>query len=59
MCIRLTSSQGTVNGGGYDCKKDKSNSFEGSYNGIWNKVSHHVEWIKTTALELGDSFCHI
>jgi len=37
---------GTVMGGGYDCGSDNMTSFEGSVDGVWNKVSAHTDWIK-------------
>ena len=43
---------GTVQGIGYDCSTDKVRKFEGSDNGVWNKVSFHVDWIKRTMREL-------
>ena len=43
---------GTVQGGGYDCRKNKVYKFEGSDNGVWNKVSFHVDWIKKTVREM-------
>ena len=30
---------------------------EGSTNGVWNKVSEHVAWIRKTAEDLGEIFC--
>jgi len=48
---------GTVNGAGYDCRKDVRHEIEGSDNGVWNKVSYHVDWIKQTAQELGETLC--
>ena len=48
---------GTVHGGGYDCKKDKVRSFEGSKNGVWNKVNAHMGWIKRTMHILGEKIC--
>ena len=30
--------QGTVQGHGYDCAQGKVNTFEGSSNGLWNRV---------------------
>ena len=48
---------GTVQGGGYDCRRDKVNSFEGSTNGVWNKVSAHMEWIQETMESLGEHVC--
>ena len=37
---------GTVQGSGYNCKTGSVGSFEGSDNGLWNKVSFHIDWIK-------------
>ena len=48
---------GTVNGGGYDCRTDQVSTFEGSRNGVWNKVSAHMDWIKITMNELGETIC--
>jgi len=48
---------GTVHGGGYDCRYDTVSNFEGSDNGLWNKVSAHMEWIKDTMEELGETIC--
>jgi len=48
---------GTVNGGGYDCRTDSEGSFEGSNNGVWNKVSAHMEWILKKMKELGENAC--
>merc|ERR1719315_288226 len=48
---------GTVYGAGYDCRTDKVSKFEGSENGVWNKVSAHMEWIKDTMEELGETVC--
>jgi len=36
---------GTVQGGGFNCQTGNVNLFEESDNGIWNKVSYHVDWI--------------
>ena len=49
---------GTVNGGGYDCRTDRKTEIDGSDNGVWNKVSYHVDWIKKTAQELGETLCN-
>ena len=49
---------GTVNGGGYDCRTDRKAEIDGSDNGVWNKVSYHVDWIKKTAQELGEILCN-
>ena len=48
---------GTVHGGGYDCRNDRVTKFEGSDNGLWNKVSAHMEWIKDTMEGLGETIC--
>ena len=48
---------GTVNGGGYDCRTDLVDTFEESTNGVWNKVSAHMDWIKKTMDELGETSC--
>ena len=34
---------GTVHGGGYDCKMGKTNTIEGSDNGVWNRVRIRME----------------
>ena len=49
---------GTVSGGGYDCNTNTVNRFEGSTNGKWNKVSAHMDWIKTTLDTLGEHVCN-
>ena len=49
---------GTVYGGGYDCKTGKTSTFEGSINGVWNRVRINMEgknmlpknWLKLTAV---------
>ena len=48
---------GTVQGHGYDCIEDDVNTFEGSTNGVWNKVTAHMEWIQNTMEELGEKVC--
>ena len=48
---------GTVHGGGYDCRTNHVTHFEGSDNGVWNKVSAHMGWIKKTVKELGEKAC--
>jgi len=48
---------GTVQGGGYDCRYDTVATFEGSDNGVWNKVSAHMEWIRDTMEGLGEKIC--
>merc|ERR1711974_451203 len=37
---------GTLRGGGFDCRSGQYQEFEGSVNGLWNKVSAHSDWIK-------------
>jgi len=37
---------GTLAGGGYSCVRNKVHFFEGSQNGIWNKISNWIGWIK-------------
>ena len=44
---------GTVKGGGYDCKTDEVKSSEG----LWNKVSAHMDWIRETMEGLGEKIC--
>ena len=48
---------GTVQGHVYDCRMDRVAKFEGSDNGVWNKVSAHMEWIKDTMEGLGETIC--
>merc|ERR1719431_2176680 len=48
---------GTVQGEGYNCRTGGVGSFEGSDNGVWNKVSAHMEWIKDTMEGLGENIC--
>ena len=48
---------GTVFGQGYDCRKNYVNKFEGTTDGIWNKVSAHMEWIQRAMEELGEKVC--
>jgi len=48
---------GTVYGGGYDCKRDRVTLFEGSNNGVWNKVSAHMWWIQNVMAGLGENVC--
>jgi hypothetical protein len=48
---------GTVKGGGYDCHEDKTFTFEKSTNGLWNKVSYWVDWIKKLMDEMGETAC--
>ena len=48
---------GTVTGFGYDCRNDNVKNVEDSDNGLWNKVSHHINWIRQTAEEMGEELC--
>ena len=48
---------GTVKGAGYDCRGDKTTLFEQSTNGLWNKVSYWVVWIKKLMDKMGETAC--
>ena len=48
---------GTVNGNGYDCRTGEVREFEGQRDGIWNKVSAHMEWIEENMRQLGQQIC--
>ena len=48
---------GTVLGHGYNCNSRDVRKFEGSNNGLWNKVSLWVDWIKGKMEEFGESQC--
>ena len=48
---------GTVQGTGYDCQTDTVNLYDGSDNGMWNKVSHWTDWIKEQMQEMGETAC--
>jgi len=48
---------GTVSGYGYKCKTNSVMMFEGSTDGIWNKVSEHVEWIEENIKQLNETIC--
>lgn len=48
---------GTVQGNGYDCRTGTTSLYEGSDNGLWNKVSTHVNWIKSTLRKLQEPYC--
>ena len=48
---------GTVNGNGYDCRTDMTNTFEGSDNALWNKVSAHMDWIEENMERFGQKVC--
>ena len=43
---------GTVFGGGYDCRRDKIQTFEGSTDGMWSGVSVQLDWIKSVMSEI-------
>ena len=45
---------GTVMGEGYDCINDVKTESEGSTNGLWNKVSAWVDWIRKEMEEMGE-----
>jgi len=54
---------GTLYGGGYNCESNTVNKFnvsdfETSTNGIWNKVSAHMEWITKTMDKVGEKGCN-
>ena len=44
---------GTVFGNGYDCDTDTVSTPEG----VWNRVSAHMEWIQEKMEELGECMC--
>ena len=48
---------GTVFGFGYDCTTGKVREFEDERDGIWNKVSAHMEWIEDNMRQLGQQIC--
>ena len=48
---------GTVNGNCYYCRTNQVNTFEGSRNGLWNKVSAHIGWIQDTMDYYGERVC--
>ena len=48
---------GTVNGQGYDCRTDTRTFFEERDDGMWNKVSEHMEWIEKTMREFEQPIC--
>ena len=48
---------GTVQGEGYDCNKDQVYYFENSNNGLWNKVSRWVNWIRSMMRRYGEKQC--
>ena len=48
---------GTVQGSGYNCKTDQYIKIEGSSNGLWNKVSNWVNWIREVMEDMGEPVC--
>ena len=48
---------GTVQGSGYDCRSGETTEVEGSNNGMWNKVSNHVDFVKKVMREMGETPC--
>ena len=48
---------GTVFGNGYNCGNGGLTWFEGTTDGIWNKVSAHMDWIKKTMEKMGEKVC--
>ena len=48
---------GTLFAGVYTCMSDQIPPNEGVDNGVWNKVSAHMEWIKHTMEGLGEKIC--
>ena len=41
----------------YACTSDNVPPNKGEDNGVWNKVSAHMEWIKHTMEGLGEKIC--
>jgi len=48
---------GTVHGKGYDCTSGKVRKLEGSTNGVWNKVSNWVNYIRWLMRSMGETAC--
>ena len=48
---------GTVQGSGYICKTGRYITVEGSSNGLWNKVSNWVDWIRGVMEDLNEPVC--
>ena len=53
----LNSDAGTVQGHGYDCVQDAVHEVEHSEDGIWNKVSSHVDWIVNVIRKYEEELC--
>ena len=50
---------GTLAGGGYSCLRNKVYDFEGSQNGLWNKISSWIGWIKVEMNRYQEEQCKI
>ena len=50
---------GSLAGGGYSCVRNKVHFFEGSQNGIWNKISNWIGWIKVEMNRYQEEQCKI
>ena len=48
---------GTVVGFGYDCTLGRVSKFENQTDGIWNKVSEHMEWVEKQMKEMDETVC--
>ena len=48
---------GTVQGHGFNCKKNDVAYVDGVDDGIWNKVSYHTRWIIQLAKQLNETLC--
>ena len=48
---------GTQVGMGYDCLMDKIDLFDDSDNGMWNKISDHVNFIHKVVRDYGEKIC--
>jgi len=48
---------GTVFGSGYDCTTGDFNTFEDKRDGMWNKVSAHIDWVEENMKMLGEQIC--
>jgi len=48
---------GTVQGGGFDCRDGNVYTWEGTTDGMWNKVTEHMGWIEKNMRQLGETIC--
>ena len=48
---------GTVQGGGYDCRDGTLSNWQGQTDGIWNKVTEHMEWREENMRKLEETIC--